>query len=112
MFILTLALYFIAALFISVIITRLTQGAEAADKLNSYFNFEEDQTKALKYVFYAAWTYIAVIVLSIFILPLAVLLPIILVIESVLAWWWVVETVQSGKPAVWLADLKAKFEQK
>ena len=111
-FILSLALYVVAGLLIAVLITRLTQGDEAADNLNSYFNLDKDQSKALKYVIYAAWVYIAVYVLSVFILPLATLLTVIWAIEAVLAWWWVVEAVQSGKAAVWLADFKAKFEQK
>ena len=104
MFILNFALYVMVICMVINIFNKFD--------LKEYFNIDEDVSKPVRFTTYAAIAYFVMWALSFLIFPIAVLIPIVKLVVVVTSWWWLIETVQSGKVAVWFQDAKAYFNSK
>lgn len=110
-FIISIALNIIVVFFIACIFANIKGGEEKRLEMENYFNVGDSNTTALKYVLYSAYAYVIVWVLSLIVVPLAVVLPFINLLTCVLSWWWLVETVKSGKAKIWVEDIKKYFNK-
>lgn len=105
MFILTFAVY------VMVICTAITIFGRSETLNKEYFNIDDD-VKSVRFTGYAAMAYFGIWLLSFLVFPIAVVLPVVHLMVCALAWWWLIETVQSGKVSVWFQDAKAYFNSK
>lgn len=106
MFILSFPLFVLLICYIAVVAV----GSKYKD-LPEYLNIGDGQTNSLRFVLGATFVSLGFQILGLF-FAFAISLGLLFsTIASVLAWWWLFETFQSGKIKIWYKDAKAYFEQ-